>query len=330
MSARMLSAAVLGIALAWVGGAAAQGPKPNPAALVVIDNAGKEVKVANWTFLAGTRHLSWLAERQPNKDVPSGKKGEKEPAQKAAPVGPEALEFREEKSTSYKDGVLTLIPLASIKRIDYDLDKKTVQVTYLHAGAKGPEEGVLTGTTRFVGINKVALEGEADLGELGKAAIKYRGGDAKGVRSIQFPAPQPTAEPTGTPSVVTVEDGGTATVRDLRPLYALGREGEKRIDTLRFKTTVKIDVGKIDKLRYAGPAGKKALPLEFEVTLKDGKQHALTLLQDASPEDGKAGRLQGLVGRVPAGWKLFPAHTLVEVQFGRVEAAPEKKNGERP
>src|SRR5262249_1551877 len=71
--------------------------------LVVIDHAGKEVKLSNWKFLSGTRRLSWLA--------PAGKAKAKaeEGGEDEVPAGPEALALREENSTTFQNGVLTLV-----------------------------------------------------------------------------------------------------------------------------------------------------------------------------------------------------------------------------
>jgi len=88
-------------------------PQPVEAGtLVVTDNAGKEQKLKSWTLVAGTRHLSWLADPAP---VKPDKEEDKAPAKRGArpkPVtGPEALEFREENSTDFQNGILTFIPL---------------------------------------------------------------------------------------------------------------------------------------------------------------------------------------------------------------------------
>ncbi|MCI0682196.1 MAG: hypothetical protein L0Y71_08835 [Gemmataceae bacterium] len=72
-------------------------------------------------FTAGTRQLSW-----------------KDP-------GREHLEFREEKSTTYKDGIVTYVPVASLARIEYDHDKKLVRVSVKQTGGKArPASSVLT------------------------------------------------------------------------------------------------------------------------------------------------------------------------------------------
>src|SRR5438876_214049 len=103
MRVRALSLMLLACGLAW----ALAGPRTAGGAgkkaggiLVVIDHAGKEVKLSSWKFLSGTRRLSWLA--------PPGKaKGEKEGSEDEPSAGPEALELREENSTTFQKGILT-------------------------------------------------------------------------------------------------------------------------------------------------------------------------------------------------------------------------------
>ena len=327
MKFRILSILLLACGLAWTlaDPLTAGDTKKKTAAgvLVVVDNAGKEIKLSNWKFLAGTRPLTWLdATARPKA---KGKEGEG-----AEATGPEALAFREENSTTFKDGILTLVPVASIKKIDYDLDTRKVTVTYLKMGEKGTEEATLVGWTKYTGVNKLALEGETDLGELGKAAVKVQGGTPKSVKSIQFPAPKAFAAPKGRPAVVTASDKEKTkhVVSELRPLYLMDRGQERLSNLLMFKTTVKIDVAKLQKLRHVESDEKNGSPYDFEVTLKSGKQHTLILLKDTSLE-GKPARLEGLLGRVPSGYKLFPAHTILEVQFDPGEAGAEKKAKEK-
>ena len=50
------------------------------------------------------------------------------------------------------------------------------------------------------------------------------------------------------------------------------------------------------------------------MTLKDGEENTLTLLKTV-PVDDKPAALEGFVGRVPAGYRLFPVQALAEVQF---------------
>ena len=319
MRVRALSLMLLACGLAWAlagpptaGGAG----KKAGGVLVVIDHAGKEVKLSAWKFLKGARRLSWLA--------PAGKakaKGGKEEGEDEAPAGPEALELREENSTTFQSGILTLVPVTSLKRIDYDAENKTVQVTFLTASAKGSEAGTLTGSTKYTGINKLTLEGEVDLGELGKAALKFQGGTPKSIKSLQFSDPRPLPAPTGRPAVITANDKEKTRhkVSDLRALYLVGRGQERLSNLLMFKATVKIDLAKLQKLRRALSEEKNGGGYDFEVTLKSGKEHTLTLLTKTNPEDGKPAQLEGLLGRVPGGYKLFPAHTILEVQFDQAE-----------
>src|SRR5258708_18348253 len=70
----------------------------------IVDGAGKEVALKNWSITAGTRKLTWLA-----KD--------------GAPA-PEALAFRDVNSTLYVEGVMTLIPLDRLESLQYDRAKK--------------------------------------------------------------------------------------------------------------------------------------------------------------------------------------------------------------
>src|SRR5262249_23401796 len=111
-------AVVLLAGAAWL--AAVPAADPPPAApegtLVVLDGAGKEQKRKAWKLVLGPRPLGWLA--------PAPKEGDDK---KPAPAGPEALEFRDENSTTFQEGISTLIPLDRIRAIDYgDVDDVSV------------------------------------------------------------------------------------------------------------------------------------------------------------------------------------------------------------
>src|SRR5262245_26685978 len=85
--------------------------EPAKEPLLIVDGAGKEQKIKAWKFSQGARHLTWLAPE----DKPAAEPKEKAPPAKAAPkarpaIGPEALEFRDEQSTNFVDGILTLVP----------------------------------------------------------------------------------------------------------------------------------------------------------------------------------------------------------------------------
>jgi hypothetical protein len=223
--------------------------------------------------------------------------------------------------------------LDRIRSIEYDAEKKTVTVRFVKPGGKKDEEEVLTGSTAYKGINKLTIEAEADLGELGVADVKFQGGVAKGIKSVRFPSPKiPTAAPaTRIAKVTAVDDKSVHTIAGLQPLYRLADGSQRRLPTLLFKKTVKIDIGKIKKLAFVDSGGKQGGGLDYEVTLKDDKSHTLTLLNNISPLDGKEALLEGFVGRVAAGYKFIPVRkspdqTFTEIQFEDVKKEAPKKD----
>jgi hypothetical protein len=294
-----------------------------PGTLVVIDAAGKEQKLKTWKFAVGTRRLSWLTPAAPAKDdadkdgkVQDKTKAPADKGKKPTATGPEALEFREENSTKFVEGVLTLVPLDRIRSLDYE-DKDVVSL-HVARGDKADDDVILKGLTKYKGINKLTIEAEIDKGDLGVAEIKFLGGVPKGIRGIRFPpAKAPAAAPAGRPAFVSIADSDDKTahkVADLRPLYKLPNGSERIAPTLFFKKTLKVDVAKIQKLSVV----ENTDGAEFTVTLKDGTESTLTLLRDVTL-DGKQARLEGMVGRVPAGYKLFPLHAVTEIQFDEMK-----------
>jgi hypothetical protein len=217
--------------------------------------------------------------------------------------------------------VLTLIPLDRIRSLDFDNEKETLTVRV----AAGDKDEVLTGATKYRRLNKLTLEAEVDKGDLGVAEIKYNGGLPKGIRGIRFAPPKaaPVA-PAGRPAVVVSADGEKKTthkVSDLQPLYEIAKSTEKLYPTLFFKKTLKIDVGKIKKIVAPNPDADEAT---WQVILQDGSDETLTLLP-APMIDGKPAVLKGLLGRVPAGYKLFPPSTIGEILFDAAEEAKSDK-----
>jgi len=292
--------------------------------LVIIDAKGKEQKLKTWEFTEGTRRLTWLA---PQKDKDPDKKDGEKPGDrggrapvKPKPEGPEALVFRDENSTDWQEGVLTLIPIDRLRSIDYDNEKKTATVK-VAAGEKPDSNVELTGTTRFPRTNKLTVEAEVDKGELGVAAVKYLGGVPTGIRGIRFPTPKAAPAPTGRPAQLTIDLDGkkkaTEKVTDLQVLYRT-TSGEKLSPILLFKKTVKLDVAKLQKMSAADTRGA-----EWSLTLKKGDEETLTLLT-LGEIDGQKVQLEGLLARVPAGYKLFPLSAVSEVQFDEV------KNEDKP
>jgi hypothetical protein len=272
-----------------------------PPALVVVDAAGKEQKLKSGKFVAGTRHLGWLA--------PAAAPGEKpKPA-----AGPEAIEFRDEHSTTLKNGVLTLLLPQHLRSLDYDNEKQTV-TAHVFVSEKADGDLTLTGTTKYQGINKFTIEAEVDKGEAGIAEVKYQGGTKGGPRAFRFPAPKPLPEAKGRPAFVTIEDEGkthTDEVKDLQPLYRFEDGSERLLPALMFKKTLKLDVSKITRLKAEGRAEDGT---ECRVATKDGEEQTYTLLKTATI-DGKPAALEGLVGAVRGGYKLYPAVTLSEMHL---------------
>ena len=292
--------------------------KGNPEPLVVVDNGGKEHTLKNWKFTLGTRRLGWLAVKEGAKEPvlePREVKGGIKTALKNPKDGPEALEFREEKSTKWVPGVLTLVPVSRIRSLEIDNDKK-VATLKVAAGAKA-EDVVLTGVTKFTDSNKFNVSGDEDKGDMGVAAAKFFGGVKGGFKAVRPPAPKAEdAVPPGRPAVVTLDDQKTSfPVDDLLPLYRCADGTERAIPVLMFKKSLKVDVRKVRKISVEGKD-------TWQVTFKDGEEQTLTLLRTVTL-DGKEAELQGLVGRVPAGYKLFPPNTLGQVEFDAAEKKPE-------
>jgi hypothetical protein len=277
-----------------------------PGTLMVRDAAGKEQTLKAWKFAVGTRRLTWLAPAS----------AEKEPLQEKAPPakGPEALEFVHATEIKYLPTVLTLIPLDRIRAIDFDNEKEIMTVRVATAPGTEKDE-VLSGAAKYRKLNKLILEAEVDKGEQGVAEVKFQGGLPKGIQAIRFPPPRlEAAPPAGRPAVVITADGAKKTthqVSDLQPLYRLAGGTERLAPTLMFKKTLKLDVAKIRKIAVSGEADD----LTWHVSTKDGEEQTLTLLEKM-PLDNKPAQLEGLLGRVPVGFKLFPAATVAEVKFG--------------
>lgn len=276
---------------------------------VVYDGKTK-FRLKDARFTAGTRQLSWLA--ADDKAATTKAKG---------PAGPEYLEFREEQSTSYKDGIVTYIPVASLVSLEYDHDKRTSRIAVKQAGET---ELTLIGSTRFVGINKFSLEGTA----LAKADVSVEGtlqfqdGLMKTpVRGFVHHAAKPLEAPSGRAALIVAQDKEKSShmVRNLMPLYKVGA-GQKRAAVLMFQKIGQIDIAKLSGLRQLPPPSKKLnFSHEYEATLLGGDKQTLTLLDSTQLEGGQKATLIGLVGRVAAGYKLFPPHTIAEIRFEKAD-----------
>ena len=266
------------------------GEKAKPSSLIVVNSRDKEVELKKWKFVEGVQTLRWLK----------------------SPV--ECILFRETNSTNYKDGIATLVPLTTVRKIEYDFVKHVVRLT---AALPDGKDRVLTGTTRFVGINKIVIQGDVDLGDLGVASFKYRAGDGKGLKGVRFPNAVPLPESSGAKAIIVGNEKGKPeehTVINPKPLY-LANGDWRLLPHLAFYKTVKVKLDQIGRLRMVPIANKKQVSLEYDVKLADDKEFALTLMPEPTWDKKTKLSLVGIVGRVDVGYRLFPMHTIREFRW---------------
>jgi len=295
-----LSAWTLTSALTRANGQVDESPKDPQPLLLLKDSQGKEQKLRSWKFTQGTRSLGWL-DSQGNDSQPDKKH-----------LLAEALEFREENSTGLVNGVVTLIPLDRLRSLEYSpgADSVTAKV----ATDKPNSSEVLKGSTKYRGINKIAIDAEVDKGSLGLAEVKFTGGTGKGIKGITFTDPKAGELLKGRKATVSITDKDQLVpmeVADLQPLYRLIAGGERRIPLLHFKKTLKIDVGQIKKISRM--EGEEGTDLVWQVTMKDGEEN-LTLMQMVTIGERDA-VLVGLVGTVTAGYELFRPDVIAAIEF---------------
>jgi hypothetical protein len=298
-------------------------PKPaEPGTLVIIDSTGKELKVKAGKFTAGVRRLSWLAG-----DSPADTKDKDDPDKKGRPravaSGPEALIVHEELKAVYKPGVETLVPIERIRSIAFDRDKETMTVRAA-TSARAEEDAILVGTTAYKRINAIAVEADVDKGDAGIASLTFLSTGPRAIKGLRFPAPKVAAEKPGRPAVVTALNGKakrTHKVSDLTPLYATRASGRlKSSALLLFRKTLRLDVSKIKSLASTEDGNDTV----WQVVQKDGDDSTLTLLENGTIDNQKV-TLVGLVGKVPAGYKLFPTIAISAIQFDSSDEPKEKE-----
>jgi hypothetical protein len=322
MSIRKIAALVLALAAAAPAALAVFADEPKaaePGTLIVVDGAGKEQKLKSWKFTTGVRPLKWLAAKvEKDKDDKDKKAGE----------APMALEVREENSTSWKDGVVTLVPLNRLKEISYDADKQTASIR-VASSEKADAEETLTGTTEYEATNRLTIEAEVDKGALGVAEVVYKGGAAKGgVKAIRFPPAKPEAAAAGgRPALVTIADKrgkNSFKALDVKALYK-SDGGETVLPTLMFKKTIKMDLGQVTRIN-SDAIGSLEDPV-WQVVLKDGTDENFTLIRSPTL-DGKKMTLEGILARVPAGYRIVPIHALAGVDFEKLDVEEKPKDKE--
>jgi hypothetical protein len=298
----------------------AQEKTPSPAAYVLVDASGKEVKLTNPSFTEGVRRLGWLAkpEDKPGPDTPPpGKAKAKRPPTKA--FGPEALVIRDAGKFNFAEGVVALVPLTQVRQVNFDPEKRTLTVR-VATNEKPDDDITLTGTTLYKGNNKLTLEAEVDKGALGVAAVTYQGGIARGgFRELRFLNPALAPPTPGRAAVVVSADKDLRRedkVTDLQPLYRLADGREVLSPTLLFKKTLRLDVSKVASLTQTDSEGDDVV---WKVTATDSESADLTLLTTGSINEQDA-TLVGLVGRTPYGYRLFPPRRIVSILFDATEA----------
>lgn len=284
-------------ALVLAAPAPADDPKPVEG-LVVVDATGKERPLKNGRIVTGTRKIPW---------------------HEGGPA--EALSFRETDSTTYRDGVLTLVPLNRLESLTYDPAKETVS-----ARVRGLDAPLL-GSTQFRGVNQLTIEAEEDRGADGVAEVKYTGGIAKGgIKGVKFPEANAAPTPGGGKMYLTISDGKKSypaqAVERVRALYKYADGSEQLSNVLMFKKTFKLDLGKVKRLAVTDGESRD---VACAITTTDGAEQTLTLLPNPTIE-GKPATLEGLVVTVPAGYKLVPLHCLGELTSDAPKKQPEKKD----
>jgi hypothetical protein len=135
-----------------------------------------------------------------------------------------------------------------------------------------------------------------------------------GIRGVRFPAPKAGPMPGKRIATVTStdkKDKEAYKATDLQAIYRAADGSQKLLPTVMFKKTLKLDLAKVKKIHLADGSRRDAP--EWTVTMADGEEHTLTLLL-LTPED-KPLQLEGLLGKVPAGYKFFPIGIIQEIEF---------------
>jgi len=278
---------VFALAAACSAGVCAEEPAEAAFAFALVDSGGKEHKLTGVKLSGGTRRLAFLADA----------KGASEDAKR----GPLALAIREPNSTTFNNGVLTLIPLSCVESVKYDYEKLAMSVA-----VKG--QNPVPGTLAFRGINVLSLDAKA-----GDVATKFGGGTPKdGFKSLAWPNAKPLASrAVGTAWHVQIEQpkakDPTLTVRNLKALYTFAGGFELLSDTLpvRKGEPFKLDT-KLKKLEMVA-IDPNTQNSAVELTL-EGSPEKLVAMPLTLEQGTRLGTLLGFVGEVDAGWKLFPLH----------------------
>ncbi|MBA4191526.1 MAG: hypothetical protein C0467_26400 [Planctomycetaceae bacterium] len=260
----------------------------------VTDLDGKQAKVAGAKLTVGTRRLAWIA-------GPKGTPDEK--------LGPLALKVREAESTTLVDGVLTLIPAASVESAKYDYEKLNVSLTL--KGWKDP----IVGTLQYKGLNTLGVAGTVD----GKATTFTAGVPGKAaVKTVTFPDPKPLPAAKAGGAVWAVQivqkepSNPTLKVRNLKVLYHYPDGSERLASELPVRKGPAIPLDeKLTRFEVlANDTNTHFAAAEVEV---GGAPEKLVIIPLAVEQDKKVGTIVGLLGEIDTGYKLFPLHTIKNI-----------------
>lgn len=282
--------------LAAAGSAALPGAdEPAAGEAVVTDVDGKEYKVAGVKFTTGTKRLAWMADP----------KGATEDARKGTTV----LELREPISTTFVQGIVTYVPVASLETARYDYEKQEVSLKL--KGVTEPLIGVL-GYQRP--INLLGFGGTSD----GKPAAFTGGAVGKtAVKTVTFGGTQPLSTHKGGKHwniqiVQPKADNPTLIARNLKVLYSFPGGIEQLHDGIPVRKGAPIPFDDALKRfeQLAKDINTNIATAEVEVGTGPERVIAIPLTVE---QDKKVGILVGIVGEVNVGWKLFPLHTIKSI-----------------
>lgn len=279
----------------------AQPSEKEPAAVILVNSTGKELKLTGVKFTQGARRLAWLANPRASTDDDRR--------------GPLAFELREPHSTTFQKGVVTLVPTASVTAIRYEYDKQEMTIA-----VNGLDEP-LKGTLVYRGINVCGVEGK-----VGEVLGRFTGGIAKdGFHSISFPnvKPLPVHAPGGLVWSVRIDQAKAGhpilVVRNLKAIYSWPGGVETLSDNLPVRKRP------MEVVSFAPPLKKLEIVAVdpnmqmavVELTTGDGTaQEKLVAIPLTCEQEGRTGVLAGLLGEVDAGWKLFPLHAVKSIELG--------------
>jgi hypothetical protein len=268
---------------------------------IVTDTEGQETSLQQLSWRGNIRRLGWL--------------GDPQAADEEGRRGPLAIEIREPNSTTWTKGVLTLVPLRHIAAIEFDYQRQFV--TYRIHGL----QQVLTGTLQYRGINTFTLTGRTTGGQQRSYTAGLVDAKVPVIKRVIFPQASAIQRPRagllwnvkiGQPNA----HDPIVPVRNLKPLFAFPDGRERLLESLPLRKADPLTFGahlQRCEILANDPNNHYAAA---ELTVADGTER-LVAIPLMLTEEGQTGLLQGLLGEIDAGWKLFPLHTIRVVTLAK-------------